>query len=616
MATIINSPRDPNTLSNYNNWISTHITANFDILFDQKKLAGNVVHQLKSITDAQSQDIILDVNHLDIGDVKVDGKQSQWELLPPLESYGTALKIKLGHAVKLNETIEVDISVKTTEKCTALQWLTPAQTSNKKYPYMFSQCQAIHARSIFPCQDTPDVKSTLDFNITSPHPVIASGLPVRDLPPALQPDGKSLYRFHQTVPIPSYLFALASGDISEATIGPRSVVATSPDKVEECKWELEADTEKFINAIEKIVYNYAWGEYNVLILPPSFPYGGMENPIFTFATPSIISKDRENVDVIAHELAHSWSGNLVTNASWEHFWLNEGWTTYLERRILGAVHGEPYRHFSAIIGWKALSDSVEHFGQDHEFTKLVIDLKGKDPDDAFSSIPYEKGFNFLFQLETLLGKAKFDEFIPHYFTVFKEKSLDSYEFKTTILDFFQSDPEASKLLNDLDWDKWFYAPGLPPKPHFDTSLVDVVYELARKWQSLPESSFKPQASDIHGLTANQLIVFLEQVLLFEQLKPDLTKLMGEVYGLSKSENIEVANLYFQVGLKAGDKSVLEPTASLLSRIGRMKFVRPLYRNLQKVNRTLAIETFEKNRDFYHPICRAMVEKDLFGKKEN
>jgi leukotriene-A4 hydrolase len=281
-----------------------------------------------------------------------------------------------------------------------------------------------------------------------------------------------------------------------------------------------------------------------------------------------------------------------------------------------ASHGEPYRHFSAIIGWKALSDSVEHFGRDHEFTKLVIDLKGKDPDDAFSSIPYEKGFNFLFHLETLLGKAKFDKFIPHYFTVFKEKSLDSYEFKTTILDFFQSDPEASKLLNDLEWDKWFYAPGLPPKPQFDTSLVDVVYELAEKWRSLPESSFKPQTSDIEGLTANQLVIFLEQVLLFEQLKPDLTKLMGEVYGLSKSENIEVANLYFQVGLKAGDESVFGPTASLLGRIGRMKFVRPLYRNLQKVNRTLAIETFEKNRDFYHPICRAMVEKDLFGKKDN
>nr|Q0CFY9.2 RecName: Full=Leucine aminopeptidase 2; AltName: Full=Epoxide hydrolase; AltName: Full=Leukotriene A-4 hydrolase homolog; Short=LTA-4 hydrolase [Aspergillus terreus NIH2624] len=616
MATTINPPRDPNTLSNYNNWLSTHITANFDILFDQKKLVGNVIHKLKSITNAESTDIVLDTSHVDVTDVKVDGKPSVWELLPPVKPYGTALKIKLDQGVKMDEIVHVDISVKTTEKCTALQWLTPAQTSNKKHPYMFSQCQAIHARSIFPCQDTPDVKSTIDFNITSPLPVIASGLLVRDASGAPQTGGKNLYQFHQKVPIPSYLFALASGDISEAAIGPRSVVATSPDKLRECQWELEADTENFINAIEKIVYPYVWGEYNVLILPPSFPYGGMENPIFTFATPSIISKDRENVDVIAHELAHSWSGNLVTNASWEHFWLNEGWTVYLERRILAAVHGEAYRHFSAIIGWKALSDSVDHFGHDHEFTRLITDLKGKDPDDAFSSIPYEKGFNFLFHLENLVGKQKFDQFIPHYFTKFKGKSLDSYEFKATILDFFKSDAEASKLLNELDWDTWFYAPGLPPKPKFDTSLVDVVYDLAKKWQSIPESSFKPQPSDIKDLTGNQIVVFLEQVLLFERpLAPELSKLMGEVYGLAKSANIEVANLYFRVGLNAGDESVFEPTADLLGKIGRMKFVRPLYRNLQKVNRPLAIETFEKNKDFYHPICRAMVEKDLFGKKD-
>ncbi|KAB8215419.1 peptidase family M1-domain-containing protein [Aspergillus novoparasiticus] len=616
MATVIHSPRDPNTLSNYNNWVSTHITANFDILFEQKKLVGNVVHKLKSITDARSTEIILDTNHVDIGDVKVDGQASHWELLPPLEPYGAALKINLDQGVGLNEMVEVEISVKTTEKCTALQWLTPAQTSNRKHPYMFSQCQAIHARSIFPCQDTPDVKSTIDFNITSPLPVVASGLPVRGIIEKAQPGNKTLYQFHQKLPIPSYLFALASGDISEAAIGPRSVVATSPDKLSECQWELKADTENFIHAIEKIVYPYAWGEYNVLILPPSFPYGGMENPIFTFATPSIISKDRENVDVIAHELAHSWSGNLVTNASWEHFWLNEGWTTYLERRILAAVHGEAYRHFSAIIGWKSLADSVEHFGHDHPFTKLVTDLKGKDPDDAFSSIPYEKGFNFLFYLENLLAKDKFDRFIPHYFTKFKGKSLDSYEFKATMLEFFQHDLEASNLLKNVDWDTWFYAPGLPPKPQFDTSLVDVVYELSSKWKSLPDSSFQPRTSDIEGLTANQIVVLLEQILLFERpLTPELSRVLGEVYSLAKSENIEVSNLYFQVGLRAGDDTVYKPTAELLGKIGRMKFVRPLYRNLQKVNRPLAIETFEKNKDFYHPICRAMVEKDLFGKRE-
>jgi leukotriene-A4 hydrolase len=236
---------------------------------------------------------------------------------------------------------------------------------------------------------------------------------------------------------------------------------------------------------------------------------------------------------------------------------------------------------------------VEHFGHDHPFTKLVTDLKGKDPDDAFSSIPYEKGFNFLYHLETLVGKDKFDRFIPHvgpdpplvwcssliffqYFTKFKGKSLDSYEFKATILDFFHSDPNVAKLLNDLDWDTWFYAPGLPPKPRFDTSLVDVVYELSRKWQSLPDSSFEPQPSDIQGLAANQIVVFLEQILLLERpLTPKLSKVLGEVYGLAKSENIEVANLYFQVGLRAGDENVYAPTVDLLGRIGRMKFVRPL-----------------------------------------
>jgi leukotriene-A4 hydrolase len=338
----------------------------------------------------------------------------------------------------------------------------------------------------------------------------------------------------------------------------------------------------------------------------------MENPTYTYCTPSIISKDRQNVDVIAHELAHSWSGNLVTSASWEHFWLNEGWTVYLERRILAAIHGEKYRHFSAIIGWKALRDSVERYGEDHEFTKLVPTLKGQDPDDAFSSVPYEKGFTFLFFLEKLVGKEKFDKFIPHYFTKFKGKSLDSYEFKSTILDFFSSDAEASKLLQELDWDGWFYRPGLPPKPEFDTSLADIVYELADKWKA---QSFQPHLDDIKGLTANQIVVFLEQVLLFEQpLTADQSKLMGEVYGFAKSENIEVANLYLQVGLKAGDKSVIEPTTELLGRIGRMKFVRPLFRTLQKVDRQAAVETFERNKDFYHPICRAMVEKDLFGSK--
>lgn len=268
--------RDPNTLSNYSAFKTVHTITNFDISFDQQRLSGNVVLRLQSMTKAESDEIILDSSHVDINSIKINGKISTWSLLPRMEPYGSALKIPLSEGVDQGQHLEVDISLVTTDKCSALQWLTPAQTANKKHPYVFTQCQAIHARSCFPCQDTPDVKSTFEFSITSPLPVIASGLPIGEPKAQKGKDGRKLYRFEQQVPIPSYLFALASGDIDFAPVGPRSVVATSPDQLGDCQWELEADTEKFIQAAEKIVYPYVWGSYNVLFLPPSFPYGGME----------------------------------------------------------------------------------------------------------------------------------------------------------------------------------------------------------------------------------------------------------------------------------------------------------------------------------------------------
>ncbi|KAF2091470.1 putative leukotriene A-4 hydrolase like protein [Saccharata proteae CBS 121410] len=616
----INVPRDPNTLSNYNNFITKHTTANLEIDFAKKKLVGNVVLNLESITQAETKEVLLDTSYLDIKDIKVDGQGVKWDLASRMEPYGSALSIKLDQGVEKGKHIDVDIVLSTTDECTALQWMTPEQTSNKKHPYMFSQCQAIHARSVFPCQDTPDVKSTFTFNIRSPLPVLASGLPTGAKEFRAGKDGNPgtlLYTFQQDIPIPSYLFALASGDLASASIGPRSTVWTGPEELGGCKWEMEGDMEKFLEAAEKIVYEYAWTTYNVLVLPNSFPYGGMENPIYTFATPTIISGDKQNIDVIAHELSHSWSGNLVSNASWEHFWLNEGWTTYLERRIQAAIHGEPHRDFSAIIGWKALQDSMERFGEDHEFTKLVIDLKGKDPDDAFSSIPYEKGFIFLYHLEKLVGKEKWDKFIPHYFTTYKFKSLDSYDFKATLLDFFSSDSAASEKLNSLDWDKWFYAPGYPPKPEFDDTLVKVCYQLADSWKSLASdssSNFYPAVTDIDGWVGNQCVVFLEKIQTWDHPLPaNLVDLMGGKYGFATSQNVELVSRFFAIGLKARAKTVYQPTAELLGRVGRMKFVRPLYKGLKEADEKLAKETFEKNRDFYHPICRAMVEKDLYGK---
>ncbi|KAL1640706.1 Leucyl aminopeptidase yscIV [Diplodia intermedia] len=643
-AVAVNAPRDPNTLSNYHNFLTTHTTANFELDFAKKRLLGNVVLLLKSLTDKEAEEVVLDtrfVSHisycslvlafltsmaihsfLDITDVKVDGKSAKWDLAARVEPYGSPLFIKLGKGVEKDKQIAIDISLSTTEQCTALQWMTPEQTSNKKQPYMFSQCQAIHARSVLPCQDTPDVKSTVDFNIRSPLPVLASGLPTgaKDFQKGKDgAPGTLLYTFKQEVPIPAYLFALASGDLASASIGPRSTVWTGPEELIACKWELENDMEKFLEAAEKIVYDYAWTTYNVLVLPNSFPYGGMENPIFTFATPTIISGDKQNIDVIAHELAHSWSGNLVSNASWEHFWLNEGWTVYLERRIIAAIHGEPHRDFSAIIGWKALQDSVERYGQDHEYTKLVVDLKGKDPDDAFSSVPYEKGFNFLYYLEKYIGREKWDKFIPHYFSKYKFKSLDSYDFKATLIDFFASDKDASAKLESLDWDTWFYAPGYPPKPDFDDSLVKVCYELADRWEAANKagnvSDFKPTSDDIAGWTGNQVVVFLEKIQTWEELlKPDFVEVMGQNYRFQSSSNVEIVSRFLTLGLRSKTISTYQPTSELLAVVGRMKFVRPLYRGLKEADFSLATQTFERNKDFYHPICRAMVEKDLYGDK--
>lgn len=358
MASSTTPPRDPNTLSNYNHWRTKHTIADLAIDFKKQRLSGTVTLQLESLTEKESDEVILDTSFLDITTISVGGAKSrEWDVKARSEPYGSPLTIKIPGGAALGKIISLEITVSTTDKCTALQWMTPAQTSNKKFPYMFSQCQAIHNRSLFPCQDTPDVKSTYDFHLRSPLPVVASGLSTGAASFKHGENGESgtlLYSFRQEIPMPSYLFAIASGDIASAAIGPRSLVSTGPEELTDAKWELEQDTENFIDVAEKLIFPYQWTQYNVLVLPPSFPYGGMENPVFTFATPTIISGDRENVDVIAHELSHSWSGNLVSNASWEHFWLNEGWTTYLERRLQAAVHGEPHRDFSAIIGWKAL----------------------------------------------------------------------------------------------------------------------------------------------------------------------------------------------------------------------------------------------------------------------
>ncbi len=611
---------DPSTLSNYLDFIVKHTDIKLEVDFDAKVLTGSVTFTL--IPNKDINEITLDSSYLSITKAQFNDENVEFIIKPRVEPLGSALFIK-SIDVKANQQSSLSLEFATTEKCTALQWLAPEQTSGLKDPYLFSQCEPIHARSLFPCFDTPAIKSTFSISVDSIYPVVVTGLAESKSESASK--GSTIYKFNQKIPIPSYLFAIASGDITSASIGPRSSVFTEPLDLKKCQYEFEADTENFIKTAESIIFNYEWKEYNVLVLPPAFPYGGMENPNITFATPTLISGDRENVDVIAHELAHSWSGNLVTNSSWEHFWLNEGWTVYLERRIIGAIHGEPYRQFSAIIGWTDLVQTVEKFKENkteyEAFTPLVKDLKdNKDPDDAFSTVPYERGFNLLYHIETKLGgKEKFDPFIPYYFNKFKYKSLDTYQFLDTLYEFF-NDAESKKILDSIDWDLWLYEPGLPPKPDFDTTLVDECYDLAARWTKATESNTSTSdlfnefnLKDIKSWTANQSVVFFDTLAEYPSWSKytEFVRTFNKIYSsYPESNNAEVIFRWLRFNILGHVTENFQRLADWLGTVGRMKFVRPGYLLLKSVDINLAKETFEKYKSGYHPICRSLVEKDL------
>lgn len=590
---------DVSTLSTYKNVTVEECAISAKINWDEKNFFGTVSYTLT----AHSSPIALDTSFLNVSKITWDGQElSKWEIKERQSFQGSPLEIS---DVPVDVKGQLSIEFSTTSDCTGLQWLEPEQTYGKKIPFMYSQCEPIHARSIFPCFDTPAIKVPFRFKIESKYPVLVSGLPVTDS------------EFVQKVPIPSYLFAIASGNLESKPIGPRSHVWAEPEMVKACQWEFEADVEKQLKAAEELVFPYEWGKYDVLSLPPSFCFGGMENPVNTFATPTLIAGDRTLVNVIAHELAHSWSGNLVTNSSWDHFWLNEGWTVYLERRILGKLHGEAYRNFAAIEGWHDLVEAVNK--QPAQFTKLVVGLdSSQDPDDAFSTVPYEKGSTFLWYLENLVGRDSWDAFIPKYFTKFKYKSLNTEQFIETLYENFDK-----QTLDQVDWNLWLHTPGLPPKPEFDQTLAIPCSELASKWmnnENINSELWKKWASvsDVKDMNPLQIIVLLNtlnsalptlNVQNTEKLAAAVGSI-GELYNLTKSRNPEVLFRWLQLAVSSGVPGSKETLAKWVGGIGRMKFVRPSYVLLNKVDHELALATFESNKNFYHAICRTMVEKDL------
>ena len=428
-----------------------------------------------------------------------------------------------------------------------------------------------------------------------------------------------VFKFKQTTPIPSYLIAIGAGHLASRPIGPRSLVWCEPEVLDRAAWEF-ADAESFLAAAESITgYPYIWGRYDVLLLPPSFPYGGMENPCLTFLTPSLLTGDRSLVDVLAHEIAHSWTGNLVTAANWQHFWLNEGFTMFLERKILARVHGdnEPLRQFNAIQGLADLKEAIEQFGQDSPATLLVPDLTSTDPDDVFSSIPYEKGHTFLAFLEQLVGgPSAFEPFFRDYISQFAYKSITSDDFRSLFTKHFPTTP--------VDWNTWLNHPGHPPAiPNYDRTLMIPCETLVQQVFIEPTAQSSAHSHQFSQLNLDQKLVFLD--LLSQRISSIVSEskaqadnvltLLENDFKLNQETNVEICLRWYLLALRAGFTSTSVPGSALtfITQHGRMKYNRPIYREMYKLGgefRERAIETYKANRQFYHPIAAAMIEKDL------
>ncbi|KAF6816147.1 peptidase family M20/M25/M40 [Colletotrichum musicola] len=552
---------DINTNSNFKDVATRHTELELTIDFERTILV----------------EIILDTSFLTIKGASIAGNAARWELSPPTGINGSPLHISLNRKFGPGETFEITINFETTTETTGLQWFSPSQTDDKKYPFM------------------------------------SSGIPEHELvfEPVKEPLESKVYRFKQEIPISNYLFAVASGsNLVGDQIGPKSYVYCAPGDLDACKAEFEPDLQAIIKSAENLIFEYPWPLYNLVVLPRSFHLGGMENPIFNFYSATVVSGDRENVSVVAHEFAHSYSGNLVTNDSWEHFWLNEGWTVYIERHIIRELRGEEEVQLQSIVGWQDLVYNIEAYGGgDSVHTNLVLQFDGKRPDDVMSKISYEKGYTFLCYLEQTVGREKWLKFVPHYFRTFSGKSVNSEQFKDCVIDFFSSDADASSALASVDWAAWYHTPGLPPKPAFKSELYDSCLVLANKWKGLSAavSGSQPSAEDVQGWTAWQAQVFLD--ILTESPSPipeEYVPALGSLYGFESSGNLEVVSRYLRVALRAGDRGVLKQTEEVLGQTGRMKFVKPLFEGLMSVDKDLALKVFRKNEGFYHPTCLRLM----------
>jgi aminopeptidase N len=493
-------------------------------------------------------------------------------------------------------TRSVTLGYATSAEAPALQWLEPAQTSGGEHPFLFSQCQAIHARGVAPLPDTPRQRITYDAEIVVPHPLSAvmSAGPA-GTGPGPRP-GTRTFRFRMPQPIPPYLLALAVGRLDSRDLSPRSRVWAEPETVEAAAHEF-AEIETMIARAEALFGPYEWDRYDMLVLPPAFPYGGMENPRMTFLTPTLLAGDRSLVDVVVHELAHSWTGNLVTNADMEHFWLNEGFTVWAERRLVEALYGAEACALAWAIGEKALEESLQRFGPSSPHTRLRGELAGVDPDEVYSSIPYEKGARFVALLERQAGRARFDAVMRDYMSRFRFTSITTED----LLGFL--DEVLPGVAGAVGAREWLYEPGLPANaPAFRSARRDALAAQAAAFAT----GTRPGPSEAAAWNPAETLVYLQN--LPRVLDRDGCEWLDRTLGLTARGNYEILVEWLTIAAGSDYDPVFPRLREVLHTVGRMKYLRPLYRALGRSPRTraLAREVFAAAEPRYHPLSRRVA----------
>ncbi|MCB1023977.1 MAG: M1 family metallopeptidase [Acidobacteria bacterium] len=584
----------------------TNVDLDWDILFDERMIKGSAVLSFERGKDAGTAPLILDTRDLKIekAETSSDGgktyKEAKFDLADADKILGSKLTIELPE-----DADRVKVSYSTSPKASGLQWLTPEQTAGKKTPFMFSQAEAIHARSFIPLQDSPQIRVTYSAKVRTPKGLLA----------VMSAEGNSQdkaregeYEFKMTHPIPSYLIAIAVGDLEFRPLGKRTGVYSEPSVVDKAAAEL-SDTEKMVEETEKIYGEYAWGRYDLLVLPPSFPYGGMENPMLTFATPTILAGDKSLVSLVAHELAHSWSGNLVTNATWRDFWLNEGFTTYLTYRIQEAVYGQSRSEMEATLGRKGLEEELAGMKEPDQI--LHVNLDGRDPDEGSTGVPYQKGALFLRYLEEKFGREKFDEFVKGYFAKYRFQSITTETFTAYLkANLIEKNPG---VVTNEEIDEWINKPGLPKTaPQPKSEAFEKIDAQAKNWL---DGKVAVKDIETKDWTTQEWLHFLGD------LPQDLgTEKMAELdaaYSFTKAGNSEIVFRWLMMSIQQKYEPANARLEEFLTSVGRTKFVKPLFEELAKTpeGKERAKAIYKKARAGYHPITQSAVDAVLGWKEE-